>query len=634
MRKTGSDSFRWLVTSAVFSAIFAIGIAVGLALWGKVTLPYHNPWHVVGPVTLESYNPANNNLRFLILLCAPIILLLVAYFACPGRLRDRLFPKEAPTPPEPARKGNALLLTALVLICILAALNRANEYGWGPLDAFHEGESLSSSVSYMHGQAPYKDFVCAHGLFQDPLRAVVAFKLFGRSVGAVRTLESILKMTEFLLLGLAVLILFEGSYLWTFTALALFAIPVFYPFVNEIGDVWNLAQFAVRDLTVFAFLATVLGFKNQVSKEHVSSLSAIIGGFLCWFIPFAAISYSADRGTYLLLACIPLSLILYLLYLRRSPYRMHYLVSSALGVLAGVLLLNALTRGNLAGFVRHVYMIEPKYFGLLNGFVFPQNLLLWKAVLVLSAANAYWVSAKLVHEYHFSGGSMSKALNRYANAYFPELALLVLSLLLFSSAVVRPDWPHMAIGAILPYLLTSVILTRHYLPRLLSGVKIRRSYAGLLAMGLLAWSVYGISCLFSQGLIGKNFPFRVPDSELVPANYDATVQFLKSHLADDEYFFTLTSEGIWYYLMDRPCPSRFSDVFYAAPDFLQKEVVEDLKQKKVKFIIYENDYWTNMIDGIPTAIRLPIIDKYVQENYEPYTMIDDNKICRLKEKPR
>lgn len=622
---------RWLAAPAALTVLFGLGIQIGLACWGRLTLPYHNPWGVAGQVILDSYNPANNNLRFIVLLAMPILLLFGGYFACPRRLRDWLAPKEAPAPPAPAGRRSYLLLAALVLVCILAALNRETEIAWGPLDSFHEGESLGTSVSYTHGQAPYRDFIVPHGMFADPLRAVLAFRLFGRSIGAARTIQSGLKTLEFLLLGLSFLILFEGSYLWAFTALALFGIPLFLPLLNSDLEVWYLCQFVVRDVTVFAFLAAILAFKNNLSQPTIRSSRVIIGGFLCSFIPLASIGYSADRGIYLVSAAVLLSLILYLRYLRESRLRMHYAASSALGILSGVLLLEVITRGGLLVLIKHVYVTEPRYFGLLNGFIYPIAQLPWKATLILVAVNAYWVAFKLLQQYHFSERDVVKTSRGFTDAHFPEFALLVLSLLLFTSAVVRPDWPHMAVGSAFPYLLTAVILARHYFSRM--PQKITKAYAILVAVGLLVWSVFGVNRILDQELIGENFPFKTPDSEFVPSNYNETVDFLKSNLAADEYFLALNSDGMWYYLVDKPCPIRFSDVFYAATDFYQREVVEELKHKKVKFIIYQNDYWTNMIDGFPTADRLPIIVRYVNEDYEPYTLIDDNEIWRAKVKP-
>jgi hypothetical protein len=625
-----ASKYRWLARPVIVTALFGLGVQIGLACWDRLTLPYSNPFGVVSKATLFHYNPASNYLRYLFLLAMPIVLLLAGYFACPRKLKDLLFKREAPISAGPVNRRSAFLLTALVLLSILAALNYETEIAWRPLDVFHEGESLGASVSWLHGQAPYKDFVLPHGVIQDPLRSVIAFKLFGRSIGAVRTFQSILKIVEFILLSLCVMLICQGNWLCILTALSLFWFAVLHVF--ETGfDTWTLTSPGARDITTFAFLASVLALKNHISGRSARSALLIIGSFLCTFLPLAALGYSVDRGIYLTIGAIPILTFLYIAYVRQSRFHRHCLASSALGVAAGILLLNGLTRGSLPEFVRHSLITEPRYFALLTGSGYPITQFKWKAVIVLVVANAYWVTLKLVQEYHSSDRNVSKTLRRFADGYFAEFTLLVVSLLAFCSSVLRTDWPHMRTGTSFAYLLTSLILARHYLPRLLVRDWARKTYAVVLAVGLIAWSACALSRISSQELLGKNFPLATPDSEFA-ASCLPTAEFLKANLANDEYFYALTSEGIWYYLVDKPCPTRFADVHIPGPNFYQGEVIQGLMDRKVKFIIYRNGRWTNAIDGVPTAVRVPLVVKYIHDNYVPYCLIDDNEIWRIKEK--
>jgi len=122
------------------------------------------------------------------------------------------------------------------------------------------------------------------------------------------------------------------------------------------------------------------------------------------------------------------------------------------------------------------------------------------------------------------------------------------------------------------------------------------------------------------------FPLNKTDAEFIPPNYARTISFLKKNLGDDENFFTLTSEASWYYLVNKPCPARFNVVWFAMPAFFQKEIVEDLQQNNVKFIIYRNNCWSNKIDGFDNETRLPIVTDYVKHNYRRLGRIDDNEI--------
>ncbi len=137
---------------------------------------------------------------------------------------------------------------------------------------------------------------------------------------------------------------------------------------------------------------------------------------------------------------------------------------------------------------------------------------------------------------------------------------------------------------------------------------------------------FGIYHIYSGGLIRENFPLGVKDSEIIPDNYKATILFLKNNLAPDESFFTMTAEASWYYFIDRPSPSRFPVIIFAIPYFYQNEVVKDLEKNNVKFVLYRNSHWASRFDGFPNEERLPLIAKYIRNNFIFYRKIDDNEI--------
>jgi hypothetical protein len=127
------------------------------------------------------------------------------------------------------------------------------------------------------------------------------------------------------------------------------------------------------------------------------------------------------------------------------------------------------------------------------------------------------------------------------------------------------------------------------------------------------------------------FPLGVPDEALIPENYLSTISFLKKHLKPDEEFLTMTSEGSWYYFLDRPCPIRFQVVYQAMLSFHQREMVDDLRNSKVEWVLIENSHWANDMDGIDDKERLPIVYKFIAENFRFFKRIDDNEIWTRKE---
>ena len=48
---------KGLIKYLILIAIFSAGITLGYFFWDKITLPFKNPWDVLGPLTIMKYNP-------------------------------------------------------------------------------------------------------------------------------------------------------------------------------------------------------------------------------------------------------------------------------------------------------------------------------------------------------------------------------------------------------------------------------------------------------------------------------------------------------------------------------------------------------------------------------------------------
>jgi len=104
----------------------------------------------------------------------------------------------------------------------------------------------------------------------------------------------------------------------------------------------------------------------------------------------------------------------------------------------------------------------------------------------------------------------------------------------------------------------------------------------------------------------------------------------RGNLLEDEYFYTLTSDALLYYLTDRLCPTRFPVVYYAAPRQYQEEIVEDLDTKNVKLVIVTGEGGSNWIDGVNIGARSPLILTYVLNNYKPLALVGGFEIWTRK----
>jgi len=151
---------------------------------------------------------------------------------------------------------------------------------------------------------------------------------------------------------------------------------------------------------------------------------------------------------------------------------------------------------------------------------------------------------------------------------------------------------------------------------------------------LIIFTIVSVSLLTTAGfyriykyeLLEKNFPYNKNDSDFIPDNYKNTITFIKNNLGENDNFFTMTSEAIWYYYINKPSPTKFPVVWFAMPYFYQEQVVRDLKNNNVKLLLYKNKHWANAIDGFTSQERLPIIDQYIRNNYSILKIIDENEL--------
>ncbi len=618
-------------------AVFVLGVSLGLFFWDKITLPYSNPWGVTGVLTVAKYNPTNDSVRFAVFLFMPLLLLFLMYLLNIGGF-NRICFRGKPDSSEydsldvlPLPSVNKKFFAVILLLfAVISSVNIPNYRSTGKFDAMHEGETLGPALSYMAGEVPYKDFLFLHGVFENPVRSVVAFKLFGKSIGSVRALESILKVFLFIMLAIFLMQIFRGNYLYyliVFLTLTLFYKHLF-------GFSRRLMFFKTMDVTTFSFLVTVPVLYRFSDLKQINPKKFLITVFFFSFIPLASFGYSADRGIYLFVTYLIVSPILYFLFFHKSHFRRHYLAASFFGLLAAILLLNVLFRGAFYDFFEFTFLILTKYRELQGGFIYPIEQVAYLAVCVLIAANTFWVAYKFMQELYLNDGKLMPAFRKFIEKYFMEFCLLLMSIFFYRSALGRSDWMHVGYSSSLTYILSMYILIKHYLHGVLQRErfnKFRKILVYAVTFIVVVSSVGGIYRIYKEDLITKRFPIKVKDSEFILDKYKATIKFLKNNLKGDEKFFTFTNEASWYYFIDQPAPTRFPVLVYAMPYFYQEEVVEDLKKANIKYVLYTNSDWYNSVsgfdfEGFSNEVRFPIVLDYLKKNFVFYKMIDDNEI--------
>lgn len=603
----------------ILSGIFLCGILIGTLSWNWIALPFSNPWKITGPLTILEYNPSNNMVRFVVFILLPSVLLMLAYAFLSAGSRTALF--RPLSVQEQDRKMPRWVFAFIVVFSVIIALNYSTLLSSGDFDTFHEGESLGTGISYAAGSAPYRDYLFAHGLYQDPLRSVIAFELFGRSIGSVRTLESLHKVLAIALLGIFMLKLYRNNYTFAFAALLLLT---YSSAIHPLPSHFIIpAVIAPRDLMVFAFLSAVISLHESDRRHGDSRIKIAAASFAFSFIPVASFAYSIDRGFYLSAAFVILTpLLFYFFQLGRTKL---FMASFLAGCVSAAVLVAYLLGDGAVEFFNFTFRKMPAYKELMDGLVYPFDTSSGFLLCALCAFNIFWLTTRFLGEWR------QKRIGNFVRDYFPELAVLLVSIFIFRSALGRADRLHLAYNGYFIYVLFICIVLRHKLGPFIEGRRLEKVLSRIVAVFVIVFSIIGVNRIYQKELLSKNFPLHVKDDEFIPADYKASISFLEKNLAPGETFFTMTSEASWYYFLNRPAPTRFPIVWFAAPDFYQREVVQDLKKSDVKYIIYSNA-GSSRIDNIANETRLPIIYGYIRENYKFSRRLDDHEIWIRKEK--
>jgi signal transduction histidine kinase len=93
--------------------------------------------------------------------------------------------------------------------------------------------------------------------------------------------------------------------------------------------------------------------------------------------------------------------------------------------------------------------------------------------------------------------------------------------------------------------------------------------------------------------------------------------FLGSRLRPDETFFDFANAPILYFLLDRPSPIRQYEVPLYQSEELQREVIERIRDPKVKAALIRFPATLDMIDSIPNSDRAPMVWQFLQSNFVP-----------------
>jgi hypothetical protein len=124
---------------------------------------------------------------------------------------------------------------------------------------------------------------------------------------------------------------------------------------------------------------------------------------------------------------------------------------------------------------------------------------------------------------------------------------------------------------------------------------------------------------------------QLPDAQILRADYAAAVEEMQAKISQQSCFYTLTSEGTWYYLFDRPSCSTFAQLNYARTTQGQQQVIADLRRFRPRIILLNGDLRDGSYDYIPLQEHSANVWNYVLATYQPLRTIGGFHFYELRE---
>ncbi|MGC9528262.1 MAG: hypothetical protein ACP5D7_22230, partial [Limnospira sp.] len=609
-------------------------IVITLACW-MVLVPFvnqifipirNNTTGVISRASIDNISPYTDYLKYLILLFVPpLVAVGVSYLGRRFETRSLHFALNVLT-------RNWVLSTATVILLSAWIINvpfNQFEIGSTLLDSFHEGEFLGFLPDFAQLEKPFLNTVLVHGYGMDVLPGKIAEGLIDNENGIALTrlfvnLQNAIAVWGYfwILWELTGTVRLEKSRLKIFLLLCLLWCifdGIFFKFDGRRG-LWFVFQIAIA----LRYFRTV-GF----SPRQGGILALLLGvslplGFL----------HVYDRAIYFLAVYLFASI--FTLFLNQKTAKIWrggtlagaVISSGAIALFLGVDQLGAIA-SQIAYWGKYGRYISFIPLPAIEMTFTSQNF--WLPILIQAGVLVYLLVDFIAFNWQ---------LKPFVRKHLLTLFLLSASGVYMRITLDRSDLGHAYHGAIMTAFLSIYLLLlgyRRYLePRLetLSLSLSQQMGVGILLLVLIT-SEPGFNLWVAGGKLAA-LPDTLSrrDSELLQPDYLEAMEVMQPEIENQSCFFNVTSEGLWYYLFDKPSCSQYSYVLYAKPTIAQREVIADLDRTQPEIILLTNRLWfQNPWDEVLKADSASLIYQYILQQYKPYKSIQSHWFWKRSDRP-
>jgi len=525
------------------------------------------------------------------------------------------------------KNKEAVLIVAIVMFWVFNLMEHAffknlveSESPFrGPFEPYHEGEKIGFLYTFLGNNEALKHMFLIHGYFLEVLTSYLAYLITpeNHSLMGFRVLFTLQKLMSWL------------GVIWIIWEIVKFTtekenkilIKLQFILFSVIFILGNGSFFSLNYQQGFFFfqLGLVLHLFRKLTHSHpppifILAISLLIG----ISIPLGPL-YSMKYG--------PIFSVIFVLFVVLSFFYKEYkllLPGSLLGVaFSGVTIFLMFGLEQLLEVGKmFLYLIE--YYPLRFSAPF------------LSDANEHylWIPQLVIGILIICGVQLivdlkeSKSYQSFVRGNTHIIILLCLSILVLKAALDLSDKGHFREIAS-PSLLLLFALTSCWLGKLTKfTIFIVQSYK----YHTTIWVLILVTILAMNTHPKEAFRHVKPYWKHISANDDflianrrysylEAVEEMRSEVKDMECFYTLNSEGVWYYYFKKPSCSRYHMLQWAITKQGSYEIINSLRNKRPRVILFSN-YNSNR--GLVTFHSNPEVYDFVYQNYRPYKLVGNH----------
>lgn len=617
---SSKPSFAWVLCITLVSWIILVPIV------NQIQIPLGNNTEVISLAYLENISPYTDYVKYLILLLVPPFLAVLS-LKIKGKTVESIFQAILSFVKDQRLwvVTTGILLTAWVINIPFDQFKIKETL----IDSFHEGEYLGFLPNFIQLEKPFVNTVLIHGWGMDVLPTWLATLLTFNDNGIALTR---------LFVNLENVITSLG-YFWIFweltgtTKLKKSRLPIFLA---------SCLLFCILDGIFFKFdgrrgtffilqLALTLRFFRviYIQPKQAKLLGIILGASLP-----TSFLYVYDRAIYFLAVYI-VSLFLSL-FLEKKTAR-SWIFSSLFGLTLSLILITAILGTEQVLAIGSQVLYWGKYGRYISFIPLPplemtfisQNF--WLAMLIQTVVLVYLVLDLMTE---------NLKLRPFVQKNYLLILLLSASVVYMRITLDRSDLGHAYHGTIptvflLAYLI--YICFNQYLQPQLETLKLSLIYQVIIVVLVfsLIRSEPGFNLQTATNKIVK-LPSRLSftDAQILKPDYLEAFTVMKPEIDQQSCFFNLTSEGLWYYLFNKPSCSKYGYVLYSKPIEAQKVVVQELEKTQPNIILLTNEMWfENPWDRVLKSDSAALIYENVLQQYRPYKLVQSHWFWKRSNRP-